>query len=185
MIQPCYVIQVQAITMRRDAIYHHLDSAHQEHNLSPSMSAEVALYDKLRAQFPTLKAVCAMGWLGTYVSLQQRVPGEAKQAGLVALADDYGKTVVVVDDDIDIYNEREVMWAISTRMVADRDLLILPGVKGAHLDPVSYNEARTGRGPMTTHLVIDATKPAEQEFEMKIEPDEELWTTINLDDYLQ
>ncbi len=183
--KPCYVIEVTAITMRQDAIYHHLDSAHQEHNLSPGMSAEVGMYDKLKAQFPTLKAVSTMGWLGTYVSLQQRVPGEAKQAGLVAVADNYGKTVVVVDDDIDIYNEREVMWAISTRMVADRDLLILPGVKGAHLDPVSYNEARTGRGPMTTHLVIDATRPVEQEFEIKIEPDAQLWNTISLEDYLK
>ena len=70
-------------------------------------------------------------------------------------------------------------------MVADRDLLILPGVKGAHLDPVSYNEARTGRGPMTTHLVIDATRPVEQEFEIKIDPDTQLWNTINLEDYLK
>ena len=149
------------------------------------MSREVTTYDKLKAQFPTLKAVSTMGWLGTYISLQQRVPGEAKQAGLVAVTDNYGKTVVVVDDDIDIYNEREVMWAISTRMVADRDLLILPGVKGALLDPVSYNETRTGRGPMTTHLVIDATKPVEQDFEIKIEPDEALWQAIDLEDYLK
>ena len=84
-----------------------------------------------------------------------------------------------------LYNEREVMWAISTRMVADEDLLIMPGVKGAHLDPVSYNESRTGRGPMTTHLVIDATKPVEREFEIKIEPDEHLWKTMKLEDYLK
>ena len=184
--KPCYVIDVSAVTMRRDAIYHHLDSAHREHNLAPSMSAEMALYDRLRAQFPTLGAVNVMGWLGTYVSLQQRVPGEAKQAGLVAVAtDNYAKTAVVVDDDVDVYDEREVAWAVNTRMVADRDLLILPGVKGAHLDPVSYNEARTGRGPMTTHLVIDATRPVEKEFETRIEPDPELWRKIDLDEYLK
>ena len=184
--KPCYIIDVSAITMRRDAIYHHLDSAHVEHNLAPSMSAEMGLYDRLRAQFPTLKAVNVIGGLGTYVSLQQRVPGEGKQAGLVAVAtDNYAKTAVVVDDDVDIYNEREVAWAINTRMVADRDLLIMPGVKGAHLDPVSYNEARTGRGPMTTHLVIDATRHVETEFEKKIEPDSELWQKIDLREYLK
>ncbi len=104
---------------------------------------------------------------------------------MVAVADNYGKLVVVVDDDVDIYNEQEIMWAISTRMVADRDLLILPGIKGAHLDPVSYNEDRTGRGPMTTRLIIDATKPVEKEFEIKIEPDEHLWNTMKLEDYLK
>jgi 2,5-furandicarboxylate decarboxylase 1 len=184
--KPCYVIDVSAITMRRDAIYHHLDSAHVEHNLCPNVSAEMSMYDRLRTQFPTVKAVNTMGWLGTYVSLQQRVPGEGKQAGLVAVStDNYGKTVVVVDDDVDVYNEREVAWAFSTRMVADQDMLIMPGVKGAHLDPVSYNEARTGRGPMTTHLVIDATRPVEKEFEKKIEPDSELWRKMELKDYLK
>jgi 2,5-furandicarboxylate decarboxylase 1 len=163
-----------------------MDSAHPEHNIAPSMSAEMALFDRLRAQCPTLKAVSTMGWLGTYLSLKQRVPGEAKQAGLVAVAtDNYAKTAVVVDDDVDIFNEKEVMWAINTRMVADQDLLILPRVKGAHLDPVSYNEARTGRGPMTTQLVIDATRPVEKDFEQKIEPDPALWAKIGLEEYLK
>jgi UbiD family decarboxylase len=116
--------------------------------------------------------------------MRQRVAGEAKQAALVAATENYAKTVVVVDDDIDVHEEQQVMWAISTRMIADEDLLILPGVKGAHLDPVSYNESRTGRGPMTTHLIIDATKPVEREFEIKIEPDEHLWKTMRLEDYL-
>ncbi len=38
---------------------------------------------------------------------------------------------------------------------------------------------------MTTHLVIDATRPVEQEFDIKIEPDETLWDAIDLDDYLK
>jgi len=181
--KPCYLIQVQAITMREDAVYHHLDSAHREHTLGFNLLASVALYDKLKPQFPTLKAVTE-GWLGTYISLKQRVAGEGRQAALVAVAENYGKTAVVVDDDIDIYDEREVAWAIATRMVADEDLLILPGVKGAHLDPVSYNESRAGRGPMTTRLVIDATKPVEREFEIKTEPDPRLWKSMRLEDYL-
>ena len=181
--KPCYLIQVTAITMREDAIYHHLDSAHPEHNLSSSLVDTVALYDKLKRQFPTLKAV-TNGWLGTYISLRQRVAGEGRQAALVAVAENYGKTAVAVDDDIDIYDEREVAWAIATRMVADEDLLVLPGVKGAHLDPVAYNESRTGRGPMTTRLIIDATKPVEREFEIKTEPDARLWKTMKLEDYL-
>ncbi|MBI4199139.1 MAG: UbiD family decarboxylase [Chloroflexi bacterium] len=183
--KPCYVIQVTAITMRKDAIYHHLDSSQREHTWSGSLISQVAMYDKLKAQFPTLKAVNIRGWLGTYVSLRQRVAGEGRQAALVAVTDNYGKTVVAVDDDIDVFNEQEVMWAISTRMVADEDLLILPGVKGAHLDPVSYGESRPHRGPMTTHLVIDATRPVEHEFEVKIEPDEHLWKRMKLEDYLK
>ena len=182
--KPCYVIQVTAITMRKDAIYHHLGYYGIPHEQTGVMIGSIALNDKLKGQFPTIKAVTS-GWLGTYISLKQRVPGEGRQAGLLAVCENYGKTAVVVDDDVDVYNEREVMWAISTRMIADEDLLIMPGVKGAHLDPVSYSEDRDERGPMTTRLVIDATKPLEREFEIKNEPDQELMKILNLDDFVR
>ncbi|PKB64212.1 MAG: hypothetical protein BZY82_11870 [SAR202 cluster bacterium Io17-Chloro-G3] len=181
--KPCYVINVTAITMRKDAIYHHLDSAHPEHTRSGSLIKRIQLLDKMKEQFPTIKDITT-GGLGTYISMKQRVPGEAKQAGLVAVSDNYGKHVVVVDDDVDIHKEGEVLWAISTRMIPDVDLIILPNIKGAHLDPASYNEARTGRGPMTTHMVIDACVPVEKEWETRIRPDEHLWETMKLEDYL-
>ncbi len=61
----------------------------------------------------------------------------------------------------------------------------MAGLWGAHLDPGAYNESRMGRGPMTTRLVIDATKPLEKEFEIKTEPDEHLMSTMKLQDYLK
>ena len=62
------------------------------------------------------------------------------------------KWVVVVDDDVDVYNEEEVMWAVATRMQADRGVFVVPHAMGAILDPSSRNG-------LTAKVGIDATAP--------------------------
>lgn len=62
------------------------------------------------------------------------------------------KLVVVVDDDIDVHNEEEVIWALATRMQADQGIFVIPGCMGAMLDP-SANEGFTAK------MGIDATRP--------------------------
>ncbi len=61
--------------------------------------------------------------------------------------------MVAVDEDIDVYREEEVLWALATRMQADRDLMVMPGLMGAMLDPSS-------EGGLTAKLGVDATIPA-------------------------
>ena len=54
-----------------------------------------------------------------YVAIKKRVPGEGKSAGMAALsANPNIKMAIVVDDDIDIYNEQQVLWAIATHFEA-------------------------------------------------------------------
>ena len=62
------------------------------------------------------------------------------------------KQVIVVDEDIDIFDDREVEWAIATRFQADRWLVVLHGVRGSSIDP-SANDG------ITAKLGIDATRP--------------------------
>jgi UbiD family decarboxylase len=66
--------------------------------------------------------------------------------------DHYLKLVIVVDDDIDAFDESDVMWAVATRMQADRDLVTIGGSLGTLLDP-SADE----RG-VTAKLGVDATR---------------------------
>jgi len=80
--------------------------------------------------------------------------GDGKIAMLAALADDV-KHVVVVDDDIDIFNPTEVDWAIATRVQADKDVVIISGVRAKPLDPSL--DLVTGRMPTTAKMGIDAT----------------------------
>src|SRR6266700_1907726 len=98
-----------------------------------------------------------------YVSIRQGRPGEAKHVIPIVLGvDHYLKLVIVVDDDIDVFDESEVLWAVATRMQADRDLVVIAGSLGAMLDP-SADE----RG-VTAKLGIDATRPFGQPFAEKL-----------------
>ena len=70
------------------------------------------------------------------------------------------KHVVVVDEDIDIYDDRDVEWAIATRFQADRDLVIVPNARGSSLDPSATKS-------LTAKWGIDATKPLDRKEEFE------------------
>lgn len=186
---PVGLMHVTAITMRDDAIYHDLDPAHQEHNLAGALTLESTVYESVKHLTPTVTGVY-MPVSGScrftvYVSIKKRVPGEGKSAGMAALtANPNIKMAIVVDDDIDIYNEQQVLWAIGTTFEADRDLAVIPGAMGSHLNPSAYGEVRTDSGPMNTKVIIDATRPATLPFETRIVPPKEAWDRIKLEDYI-
>src|SRR5213079_1273113 len=78
------------------------------------------------------------------VALRQRVPGEARNA----IAACFGaltnvKNVFVVDPDIDIFSDEQMDWALATRFQADRDLVVVTGMRTLPLDP-SLSGAKTG-----------------------------------------
>ena len=43
----------------------------------------------------------------------------------------YTKQVIVVDDDVDIFDMNDVLWAVATRVRAEKDIILIPGAKGA------------------------------------------------------
>ena len=186
---PIGLMQVTAITMRSDAIYHDLDPAHPEHNLAGALSFENRVFDSVKNLVPSVTAVylpvsgaCAFT---VYVSIKKRVPGEGMSAGLAAIAANSDiKIAVVVDEDIDIYDEQQVLWAIATHFEADKGLAVIPNAMGAHLNPAAYGEIRTEKGPMNTKMVIDATRPATLDFAERIRPHQETWDRIRLEDYI-
>jgi len=98
-----------------------------------------------------------------YVSIKQGRPGEAKHVIPIVLGvDHYLKLVIVVDEDIDVFDESDVMWAVATRMQADRDLVVIGGSLGAMLDPSADDHG------VTAKLGIDATRPFGQPFGEKL-----------------
>ena len=175
--------------MRRDAIYHDLDPAHPEHNLAKIPGAESSIYDAVQKVVPSVQAVHLpmSGVLyHVYVSIKKRVQGEGKLAGIAALAGHTWATmVVVVDEDVDVFNEVDVLWAIATRVVADRDVSIIGNATGQRLNPSAHNESRTGRGYLVSKMIIDATKPLDAPFSTRITSNKELWQAMRLEDYLR
>ncbi len=76
------------------------------------------------------------------------------------------KLVIVVDADVDVFDEAQVLWAVATRVQADRDVLIIPQHQGmgCTLDPSSDDLSRSAK------MGIDATKPLSG-FARGIDPD--------------
>ena len=186
---PVALMRVNAVTMRKDAIFHDLDPAHREHNLAGVLPYEASVFDNVKKLVPSVQGIYmpASGscYFMAYVRIKKRVPGEGKSAGLAAIAADANlKIAIVVDDDVDIYREEDVLWAIATHCEADRDLSVITNAMGAHLNPAAYGEVRHQHGSMNSKLIIDATRPATLPFAERIKPPAEAWNRIRLEDYV-
>jgi 4-hydroxy-3-polyprenylbenzoate decarboxylase len=95
------------------------------------------------------------------ISLEQKYAGHSRQAlhaaASVASAGYFGRVVVVVDEDIDITDMNDVLWAIFTRMDPERSIDIIKRALSSPLDPaISPADKR-----YNSRLLIDATRPFE------------------------
>ena len=176
------VIEVTAISHRKNYIFQDIHAGYTEHKLMGAVPREAALLTAVRQSVPTVKNVC-MPVSGNcrfhaYVSIAKRTPGQAKNAICAAFAADMLlKHVVIVDDDIDIFDEERVLWAISNRFQADRDLVVIANAQGSELDPSA------GPGGVNAKMGLDATKPLEG-FPPELRVPEEVMKRIRLEDFL-
>lgn len=97
----------------------------------------------------------------TFVSIKQRYPGHARQAGMIAAychSGAYlGRYVIVVDDDIDVTNINDVLWALTTRSNPELDIEIVRRSWSGVLDPIIPK----GQKGHSSRAVIDACRPYE------------------------
>ena len=102
------------------------------------------------------------------------------RAAMAAMsASNFIKHVIMVDDDIDPEDKTEVMWALASRVQADRDITILKNLQGQVLDPSLQHEIKT------SGMIIDATKPLDRPFPRKGVVPGEVRERIRLSDYLE
>jgi 2,5-furandicarboxylate decarboxylase 1 len=115
-----------------------------------------------------------------YIQLDKKHVAQPKQAILAAFGNDlYLKYVACFDTDIDISKGSEIGWALMTRVQADRDVMILPGVLGSDLDLSAPQEA------VVTKVGVDATaKPFRRDFPPERKIPEEVMSRINLREYV-
>ena len=174
------VLQVRAITHRRDAMFQDITVGHLDHLMLSTTPIEANLYRAVRAMVPTVKAVRVPAPFTCYVSIEQRISGQAKNAILAVLgADLYMKRVVIVDHDVDIFNDRQVNWAIATRCQPDRDIATISNTRGSDLDPSTKEDGNTAKWG------VDATaKPSLSAFTPRHRIPSEVWQRIDLKDIL-
>ncbi len=179
-------VRFTAVTRRADAIFQSCFAGHADHSLIGAIPKEAVIFERVRVSVPGVKAVHltpgGMSRYICYVSLKQRVAGEAKDAILGAFVGDWHiKYAVAVDEDVDVFSDEEVLWAIATRTQADRDMFVIPECMGSTLDPTTPFESHR---PLTARMGIDATKPVGEPFPEVCEVPLDLLKSIRLEDYL-
>jgi UbiD family decarboxylase len=151
--------------MRRDAMFHSVTSGmSRDHILISCITREGEILNTIRRNLPNVRAVhvphTTCGAFLAIVSMKKTAEGEPQMAIMATFGTElYTKYVIVVDEDVDIFNMNDVMWAIATRVRAEKDIIFIPGAKGAILDPSSDPETFT-----LTKMGIDATKPSGRDF---------------------
>jgi 2,5-furandicarboxylate decarboxylase 1 len=162
------VAEFQALTMRHDAIYKALQNGSEvEGCVFHKVPMAATIYRRLKTigGFVDLKNVMVLpGIFSVVVQLTQRFRGEAKQVLLGALASEYlhPKVAIAVDEDVDIWNPAEILWAISTRVNPATDVVLIPDVRGHPMDATGEEIGATGQPGwqrLGSKMLIDATKP--------------------------
>jgi 2,5-furandicarboxylate decarboxylase 1 len=175
------VVQITAVTHRDNPIFYTIVPASYEHLLLGGIPREASLFQSIRQTVPTVKAVhMSPGGTCRYhavVSIKKRNEGEGKNAIFAALANSFDiKHVVVVDEEVDIFNMEEVEWAIATRFQADKDLIVIHGAQGSKLDPSTTNG-------VSSKIGFDCTCPLESEPMRYLRINIPGYREINVDDY--
>ncbi len=163
------VIEIDKIWSCKDPIFHLLLPGGYEHFMLMGLPREPMILKTVRQAVPRVRNVrlteggCC--WLNGIVSIKKNKEGDGVNAIMAAFTGHPSmKSVIIVDDDIDIFNDREVEWAVATRMQADR-IVRIPGAAGSSLDPSSH-------GKTTWKVGYDATIP--------VDADRSLFTRIKL-----
>ena len=152
------VFQVKKVLCRNNAIMHVLLPGGYEHFLLMGLPKEPSILQSVGKVVPKVHAVrlteggCC--WLHGAVSITKQKEGDGKNAIMAAFTGHPSmKKVTVVDGDIDIFDDRELEWAVATRFQAHRDMVMLEGARGSTLDPSMDPDGTTSK------VGIDATMP--------------------------
>src|SRR5881397_1889102 len=170
-----HVFVAKAVAMRERPWFQSIGSGRAgDHITTLGLIREAEIANALGRVIPNVRGVhvplSGTSSFTAYVSIAQSRPGEAKHVIPIVLGvDHYLKLVIVVDDDIDVFDESDVMWAVATRMQADRDLVTISGSLGALLDPSADEQGAEAAGDRDEIAIgIDATRPFGQPFADKL-----------------
>jgi len=161
---PKPVIEVTAITHRKNPIYHAALTGMPttENHVLKQIPLEATYYWELKKQHPGVTAVHfpSAGTVGfiVVIAMKQTQSCEARNVIATMLGSRRNKIIIVVDDDVDIYDMEKVLWAVATRSQPAEDVIVFPRLAGSSMDPTA------GRTRVTSAMGIDATKPFGEPF---------------------
>jgi 4-hydroxybenzoate decarboxylase len=174
-----HVFEISKVSWRKDAVFHSLLCGSPEDlSVLEAVTAARTYQHLVNAGIPGIIDVsCSPAFMNTTIKINQQFEGHARQVLMTAFGAsmDYNRACFVVDEDIDITNMNEVMWAYLTRGRVDTRVMVLDDIPGFYRDPHNDFWGRIG---------IDATMPMDRkdEFIRKSVPGVD---KINLQDYIK
>ncbi|UCC58797.1 MAG: UbiD family decarboxylase [Candidatus Bathyarchaeum sp.] len=155
------VIEVKCITHREKPIYQTILAGRNEHKTLMGMPKEPTIFNEVNRVCECKDVYITPGgcsWLHVVVQITKQNPDDGQKAIEAAFEGHKSlKHCVIVDDDVNIYDSKDVEWAIATRFQADEAAVIMPNQRGSSLDP--SGDLTEGRKARTCKMGLDATIP--------------------------
>jgi 2,5-furandicarboxylate decarboxylase 1 len=173
--------EVRAITRRRGAMHMSILTPEGDKPWM-DLAREGAYLRRCREAVPGVRTVCTSGrhaLLNVFISMKKMSEGDPGRAAAAALTWDWAKNVFVFDEDIDVYNPTEILWALATRVQPHRQISIINDImRGSLIDPSMEHPRRT------SVMIVDATKPLDRPFSPVSKCPDEAMERIRLEDFV-
>jgi len=173
------VMNVSAMTRRSDAMLQDVFAGHRDHMTLGQIPKEGSLHNNLRRQFGELIGSVHLpfsgcGRLVAYISINKQYEGQAKAVAMAALRESWTlQYVVVVDNDIDVFNEEDVIWASLVYVDPTRDVTVIDNIWTIFTLAMGHRKT-----------MIDATRPHDRLLPDMNRIPREAMERVDLDEYL-
>ncbi len=170
------IAEIDIITHRKNPIYHALMPFTGEESVLMGVSWEAENLRAIQRQFPQVVKthINPLDFGQIIVQIEKKSDEDPKHViDFVLELNRHNKSAVIIDTDVDIYNPKEVAWALSNRFQPDRDVIIRRDLPGSVIDP-SADERH-----YTSKIGFDATRPlGEKEKFEKVRIPENVWARV-------
>jgi UbiD family decarboxylase len=189
------VMEVKAIAFRDGAIMQDIFSGFRDSNPFGAVLKEGHLWNVLHRRFPNLHQIhcpdSSCGVYAVYVSLKDVQPGQAQEIGRLILETFIvAQCVVVVDADIDVFDEGDVLWAFHTYTNLEKGFQTNGNwERDRHVRHAGEGSGKAPQAGFATsnwgaRAVIDATRPKDFSFGSRSALPADVMARVRLDDYL-
>jgi 4-hydroxy-3-polyprenylbenzoate decarboxylase len=164
------IIKVKAVTHRKNPIMQTVIGPSEEHVSMAGIPTEASILQMVEKAMPgrLLNVYAHSSGGGKYMAVlqfrkgQPSDEGRQRQAAILAFAAfPELKHVILVDEDVDIFDSNDVLWAMNTRYQGDVDTIFIPGVRCHPLDPSQnpeYSPSIRDKG-ISCKTIFDCTVP--------------------------
>jgi len=191
------IFKVKCITRRKNPIYYaiHCGFPVTDTQATTGLGIEIATREHIKnveggLDLLDVRSVREAGLLAIVIKLRPKFEGQAKTALMAALSGPYlhPKLAIAVDEDIDASDMRQVMWSMTTRVHASRDVVMIPHTRTFPLDNISpISEGQNSFHRVGTKWLIDATKPPINQPDQRARFERAMpknFDDVNLEDFL-